>query len=353
MVPFREVVYAKKRGESPVCFLVADIGGTNSNFGIVEPEGDKFALLLSLHIKSALIQNFTDVFNDVVVYAQQKIGCTITKACVGAAGVVSEKRDWVQPTNLHFSIDTAELQQKTGLVAVILINDFEAVGYGIGELSQKELVCINAGTPRAYANKAIVGAGTGLGKGIMAWDERRLTYMPVPSEGGHADFAAQTQQELALIEFIKATDQITGPVSWEHVLSGAGIKRIYNFLGTTGTYKETEHTRALEQNGLHPDQIFSYRMRDERCKATFELFAGWYGRCAKNFSLDVLALAGVYIAGGIASKNLELFRLPNFMTEFLNANLQTKLLQQMPLYVITDYNVSLYGAARYLLLRQH
>ncbi len=351
MLPFREVFYVKKDEKPKTCFLVGDIGGTNSNFGIVEPHDDTFTMFMSIHFKSKDIVNFTDLMSDLVSYLNEKYKITITKSCLAGAGVISELRDWVKPTNLTFEIDAKAIKEKTGLVTVVIINDFEAVGFGIDTLHKKDIVQVNDGLPRAYANKAIIGAGTGLGKGIMAWDEPRHTYIPVPSEGGHADFAVQDQRELDFISFIRKTENIPCNISWENILSGSGIVRIYRFLGLVGNYPSTRYTQEIEKNGLHPDMIFSYRMHDERCKDTFDLFAGWYGRCAKNFALDVLALGGVYIAGGIASKNLDLFKVPRFLGEFVNCGKQMKLLAQTPVYVIVNYNVSLYGAARYLLLR--
>jgi len=351
MLPFHEQFYVKKDTTPKICFLVGDIGGTNSNFGIIQPHNDSFTLLMSIHFKSRDITTFSDLILDIVKYLNDSYSITITKLCLAGAGVVSETRDWVKPTNLTFEIDAKKIKEKTGLATVIIINDFEAVGFGIDMLSKEEILQVNNGSPRAYANKAIIGAGTGLGKGIMAWDEPHHTYLPVTSEGGHADFPVQNQQELELSSFIKETDDIGCNITWEHVLSGAGIIRTYKFLGNVKTYASTPYTQAIEQNGFHPDQIFSAKERDPRFKDTFELFAGWYGRCAKNFALDVLALGGVYIAGGIASKNLDLFKVPRFLEEFVNCDKHQKLLMQTPVYIIKNYNISLYGAGRYLMLK--
>ena len=103
-------------------------------------------------------------------------------------------------------------------------------------------------------------------------------------------------------------------------------------------------------NGPHPDEIFNNRDKDENCHKTFALYTIFYARCAKDFALDALALGGVYIAGGIAAKNLPLFLESSFMKEFVNCGKQQELLQQVPVYIITDYNVSMHGAAAYMLL---
>ncbi len=161
---------------------------------------------------------------------------------------------------------------------------------------------------------------------------------------GHADFAAQSQLELDLVTFIMQHEGRICNVSWEDVLSGYGIQRIHRF------FKQRSGGGKGGDNGPHPDEIFNARNRDEDCRKTFELYTTFYARCAKNLALDALALGGVYIAGGIAAKNLPMFELPAFMNEFVNCGKQQKLLAQVPIWVITDYNVSLYGAAAYMLL---
>lgn len=347
MLPFKEVRYTKESLKEKKCMLVGDIGGTNSNFGVFSFNHPS-KLVYSLHVKSKDITDFTSLVQDVVDYVASTYGLTIVNSCFGAAGVVAELRDVAKPTNLLITIDAKKIKEKTGIPHVVLINDFEAVAYGIDRIAKKDVVLINEGMARAYANKAVIGAGTGLGKGIMGWDERLKSYMPIPSEGGHADCAVQYQWELDLLNFIKKEYNIVCHISWEDILSGKGIGRIYSFLGNIGTYPETEYSKKIASNGLHPDIIFFSRKLDKRCEDTFKFFAIFYGRCAKNFALDALSLGGMYIAGGIAAHNVELFKTPEFMNEFINCGKQRDLLTNVPLYVITDYNVSLYGAAHYL-----
>ena len=109
-------------------------------------------------------------------------------------------------------------------------------------------------------------------------------------------------------------------------------------------------SEEIAAHGLHPDEIFNRRSADQHCWNTFQLYTTIYARCAKNFALDALALGGVYLAGGIAAKNLQLFEEPSFMQEFTDCGKQKEILKQIPIYVITDYNVSLYGAAQYLMV---
>ena len=343
MLPFKEIIYVDPVPRNISGILAADIGGTNSNFGIFRLKNGEFELLLSLHIKSRQITDFTAVVQEILNYLQATHGITIKKSGFAAAGVVSETRDWVKPTNLDIIIDAKDILDKTGLACAFVVNDFEIIGYGLSRIQLKDLVKVNDGKSRIHANKAILGAGTGLGKCILVWHKEIGRYIPSASEGGHADFAPQTQNELDLAMFIKRMEKRTCNISWEDVLSGYGIQRIYRF------FCHKSNT-PCEANGPHPDEIFNSRDKDENCHNTFALYTIFYARCAKNFALDALALGGVYIAGGIAAKNLPLFLESSFMKEFVNCGKQQELLQQVPVYVITDYNVSMHGAAAYMLL---
>ncbi len=344
MLPFKEIKYVDHIPKNIECILGADIGGTNSNFGIFRLTNEKLELLLSIHIKSQQITAFTSVVHDVLNHLKQKYAITIKKANFAAAGVVSEAKDFAKPTNLTITIDAKEIINNTDLDCAFVVNDFEVIGYGLASIDQNNLVRINPeGKARAQGNKAILGAGTGLGKCILVWNQQLDRYVPSASEGGHADFAAQTQPELDLINFIAKEENRMCNISWEDVLSGNGIQRIYRFF-------MSKNGKEHGNNEPHPDEIFNARDRDKNSRLTFELYTTLYARCAKNFALDALALGGVYIAGGIAAKNLPMFELPAFITEFVNCGKQQELLKRVPIWVITDYNVSLYGAAMYMTL---
>ena len=345
MIKFIEKVYGSAIPRGITAVLGADIGGTNSNFGIFRYVENKPILLFSLHVKSQTITNFTDCIQELVTYIKSTYDITIKQALFAAAGVVSSPREHVKPTNLSLEIDTKDIKRALGLSCIYLVNDFEVIGYGLSLIDPKDIIQINKGIPREFGNKAIIGAGTGLGKCIMYWDRRVGRYIPVASEGGHADCAVQDEQELQLIQFIQALEQWPSHISWEDVLSGNGIQRIYNFFSS----QQDSHD-IVNEKIPYPDEIFKDRTANEDCRKTFTLYAKLYARCVKNFSLDSLALAGVYIAGGIAANNVDMFKIPVFMEEFVNCGKQGELLKELPVYVIADYNVSLYGAAQYLFL---
>lgn len=347
MLTFREVKHVDIVPKSIQAILVGDIGGTNSNFGIFEAV-DGYRLLLSIHFKSQEVFDFLMVVEQLLAYLEITYQISIEKACFASAGIVSADRMKSKPTNLPFTIDIDEILKKTNLTHAFLANDFEVIGYGLSRIKPDDIVLVNQGQPQATTNKAVIGAGTGLGKCILFWEADRSMHVPVASEGGHADFAAQSEIEYELATFIKKANRWNCNVSWEDVLSGRGIQNMYAFFRQRNATIQAD--ASLIQHGLMPDEIFNSRHMDEHAWNTFDLYAKFYARCAKNFALDSLARGGVYIAGGIAAKNLPLFKEQSFLSEFINCGRQQELLKNIPVYVITDYNVSLYGAMEYMLL---
>lgn len=348
MLPFREMIYVDMVPRGAEYIMVGDIGGTNSNFGFFLSGDTNFKLVFSMHFKSRSITDFPLLINDILLYVKQRYEMKIVQSGFAAAGVVSEDWDYAKPTNVNIVIDSREILARTGLNCAFVVNDFAVIGYGLDLIHPHDLVLVNKGKARDRANKGIIGAGTGLGKCTMNWNKYVGRHIPVASEGGHADFAVQNQLELDLVEYIKKQESLSCAISWEDLLSGLGIERMYTFFCSRN--HGIPSAASMGKRGPHPDEIFNSRMEDDHAWNTFELYTKIYARCAKNFALDALALGGIYIAGGIAAKNLPLFKLDCFMDEFVNCGKQREILSAIPIYVITDYNISLYGAAHYMKL---
>jgi len=346
MVPITEKVYVDAVKRDAEYIMVGDIGGTNSNFGFFLDGDSTYRLIFSLHVKSRLIIDFPELVNDILIYVRHKYQINIVRSGFAAAGVTSETLDYSKPTNLDIIIDAKQILARTGLTCSFVVNDFAVIGYGLELIDPQHLVVINEGRPCLRANKAILGAGTGLGKCVMDWNKYADRYIPVPSEGGHADCAIHNAIELELVEYIQKIESRRCPISWEDLLSGFGIERMYTFFHSRN--HGSRSVKDIREKEPHPDEIFNSRLEDEHAWRTFELYRTMYARCAKNFALDALALAGIYIAGGIAAKNVPLFESDAFIKEFISCGKHEKLLQDIPIYVITDYNVSLYGAAHFM-----
>ena len=325
------------KGEYDGFVLGGDVGGTHTNIAIAGTKDGETTLLYSAHFESQKLASLVPAIRQALEYGRERYGIEVDRGIVGVAGAVTDCRR-AKLTNLSWEVDAEKIKRETGLGEFRIMNDFQIVGYGIESLVDGDFYQAKGGESRQHETRAVIGAGTGLGKSILVFDGKR--HVPIPSEGGHADFPAIDQFDLLLADYIRG-GRVTS-ASYEDLLSGRGIERIYEFLREKRG--KTEKTEVVEGAEERAALISKYRGTDPLCRETFRQYAKYYGRCAKNFVLETLATGGLYIAGGIAAKNREIFVSPEFLGEFLNTEKQRGLLEKTPVYVIVNYDVSLYGA---------
>src|SRR5216684_2252666 len=209
----------------------------------------------------------------------------IVAAGFGIAGPVINGR--VRATNLPWIVETDILIKELNVPHVVLLNDLGAWGHSLEHLPPEDFCVLNPGTPEPGGTRALLAAGTGLGESILAWDGGR--YRVVPSEGGHSDFAPHTEQQIELLRFMRRRYP---QVSWELILSGRGFRTIHEFLAP-----------------------------------------------------KVLALGGVYVAGGIAVKILEKMKDGIFFHAFKDKWKFEGLLSNIPVSIVLNESAPLLGAA--------
>ncbi len=259
----------------------------------------------------------------------------ITRIVLGIAGPVVDGE--VTMTNVPWRVRQSEIVAASGGTTVRLLNDLEAMAYAVPVLAPGELHTLQAGRPDPDGNAALIAAGTGLGEAVLHRVAGRL--VPLPSEAGHADYAARTEAELDLVRDLRAR---FGRVDVERVVSGLGIVHI------------ATHVHGADRcplSGSFDDDGASARIAEaaeagtcERCGVAMDLFVDGYGAEAGNLGLRAMATAGLYIGGGIAPKNLPLIE-RRFMRTFLDKAPMADLLASMPVHVILNDQAGLLGAA--------
>jgi len=328
-------------GEYSSFVLGADVGGTHIKIGIAGVKHENPVLLFSINFKSKDITDPHLIFMESLAYAKREFNISVCCGCIGAAGVISEDSEKARLTNLPWTIDCRIIREQIELSDLFVINDFQIMGYGINTvnpMNTNDVLSIKPGAKDSLRSpRIVIGAGTGLGKCLLIFDEVRNRYAPLASEGGHADLPIYSSVEQDLVVFIQQRYGQSFPVTYEQVLSGEGLMNIYRFLST----QQTGHQDLLIQT---PEDISKYRNDDMLCKKTFELFMNFYARCIKNYVLDTMALGGVFIAGGIAIKNSDLFQSSDFIDEMNNVFQRNDILRQVPVYLIRNPHVSLQGA---------
>jgi len=317
--------------------LAGDIGGTKTNLGLFEIDSGELKLR---RFESYPSKNYPGLESIIVEFLETAGSGSVDAGCFGIAGPVVEGRS-VTP-NLPWVVESQVLAERLSLAFVTLINDLEATAHGIAELKPEEFVTLNEGVPE-IGNAALIAAGTGLGAAGLFWNGER--HVPFASEGGHMDFAPRGQLEMELLAGLLTKSR---HVSVERVLSGPGLRNIYDFLRSVNYAEESPEVEARFA-GRDPSSVIAnaaIARESDLCVKALDMFVSIYGATAGNAALVLKAIAGVYIGGGIAPKIIEKVKDGTFMKAFTAKGRLAPLLEALPVRVIMNDKTALLGAAR-------
>ena len=314
--------------------LAGDVGGTKVHLGVFDTTQSR-TLICEQKYQSRSFATFSLLLAD---FLKQHPDFHLMQACLGIAGPIRNGR--CQATNLPWVIDAKEIEKETKIPTVCLINDLEANAWGLRCLQPKELCTLNEGVA-TEGNAALIAAGTGLGEAGLYWNGK--SHSPFACEGGHADFAPRNEEEIELWRYVHAQ---FSHVSYERLLSGAGLYLIYRFLVETGREKEN----LLVEKDPEPQRVIGVLAVKQACSTSLhavQLFCSIYGAEAGNLALKMLSVNGIYIGGGIAPKLLPVLQSGVFLQSFMAKGRFDDLLSQMPIHVVRNENTALLGAYRY------
>ena len=326
--------------------LAGDIGGTKTLLQIADcQEGGKTGhVIFEQRYESARYPDFMPMLKEFIQAAGWAAGRHINAACFGAAGPVEQNPSGqsVKVTNLPWQLDSKALGAELGFDKILLINDFQAVGYGIEALGREDLVDLQDRPAVPHASRLVIGAGTGLGIALLA--SRSGGYDVLPSEGGHAGFAPSDPLQVALLEHLTKR---FGRAGYEKILCGQGLVNIYEFLRSRSRVSNDALPQHLVKDGDLPAAITTLALSgiDKTAQVAVDLFIAIYGGYAGNLALVTLSYGGVYVAGGIAPKLIERISAGGFIRAFINKGSMSHLLEKMPVRVVMNPKVGLMGAA--------
>ena len=356
--------------------LAGDIGGTKTLLQIADVTEDHYQILYEQRFESQRYDDFLSMAQTFLASAPHTAVTAIEDACVAVAGPVESAKtgQHAKVTNLPWDIEARSLAAVLRLPRLLLINDFQAIGYAIDALGSDDFVVLQSGQCQPRAPRIIIGAGTGLGVAQMIWQAGR--YHVISSEGGHADFAPADEVQMALLRYMQRSfspcrEAQVSPearcrerphVSYDRILSGPGLAHIYRFLLEAASSVAPMQSPLLQPEvafGLPPPApcmdaqvppdaatISAMASTDPVARQAVEMFVAIYGAQAGNLALFNLAHGGVYIAGGIAPKILPYLQAGDFMRSFSSKGRMEALMAAMPVSVITHAKVGVMGAAR-------
>jgi glucokinase len=321
--------------------LAGDVGGTKTNVGIFSTERGPRKPIAETSLPSAQFSSLEDLVDEFLA----QVSVEIDRASFGVSGPVVGGRARI--TNLPWIIEEDQVRNTLHLQSVRLINDLEAIAYGVSMLEGKDLHTINEGKSVPQGTLAVIAPGTGLGEAFLVWQGER--YSAYPSEGGHTDFAPNSDVEIGLLRYLRKK---FGHVSYERICSGHGLPDIYSYLKENNYAKEPmwlaeqltstdDPTPAIVRGALDGEKPC------ELCAATLNVFVSALGAEAGNLALKVMATGGVYLGGGVPPRIISLLDEGTFMDCFTNKGRFSEFISNIPVHVICNSKIALMGAALY------
>jgi glucokinase len=324
--------------------LAGEIGATGTRLAAFEKEGSRLQLVVE---KTYMSQEHSSLSEIIAAFITAE-GIAAHSACFGVAGPVRRGRSKI--SNLPWVIDSRDLAKQLKLDSVGMINDLEAYAYGIDGLDSKDFVTLNAGSEDAEGNRAVISARTGLGVAGLYWDGYR--HHPFACEGGHSDFAPRSALEMELLAYLQKK---YGRISYERLLSGPGIKNIYDFLRDAHKADEPQWLKDQIAAAPDPPAVISQLAQEGKaaiCDQTLSIFVSIYGAETGNCALNFLSTGGIFIGGSVAAKNVPKMKDPIFMESFLDKGRMVDLLKEIPVTIVLNDDSGIIGAARYTLIEK-
>ena len=324
--------------------LAGDVGATHTRLAGFDADGNKLQAIVERVYETRHYKGLPEIVSEFI----RTEGVPVNQACVGVAGPV--RGGISKPSNIPWVIDSRELAKQLRLSSVGLINDLEAYAYGIDALGSADFVTLREGAANVEGNMGVISATTGLGEAGLYWDGYR--HHPYACEGGHADFSPVNELQIELLRYLLGKHD---HVSWERILSGPGIKNIYDFL--RDTHRAEEPAWLKERLALAPDPpaLISQLALEKKapiCEQALDVFVAAYGAETGNCALKFMSTAGIFIGGSIAAKIVPKMKEPAFMEAFLAKGRMRPLLEDMPVKIVMNDSSGLIGAARCALIQK-
>lgn len=303
--------------------LLGDIGGTNARFAVLADD----ALGTISHLPVSGHRSLIDAIKGYLKGRPDRH--LIGAALLGVAGPVESGRTVL--INSQWVTDVAELRAAFGLKSVRLINDFEAVANALPHLGERDVKPLAGGKPSLGESMAVIGPGTGLGMAGMI--RRGGDMIVIPTEGGHATLPGVTPREDAVIARLR---QKFGHASAERALSGPGLENLHAAIAAIDGVAVASPTAAE----------ITRQAIDHSCPisvAAVDMFCAMLGTVAGNLALMFRARSGVYIAGGIAPRLVDILAQSEFHARFMAKGRFQAYLETVPTAVITNPDAAFLG----------
>jgi len=270
--------------------IVADIGGTNARFAMIDSDG----LIQDQTVLKGV--DYPDFVSAYQAYMKLVDNPPVSDAAIAIANPIDG--DMIKMTNHNWEFSIEDSRKKLGLDSLVFKNDFEALAMSIPFLTGADVYQVGGNEIKKKLPIGVLGPGTGLGvSGLIHSGEK---WVPLSTEGGHVSLSPTSDREIQIVEAIPD-------------ITPYGISKC-----------------AIENS-------------EPQCEETLDVFSGLLGGVAGNLALTLGAKGGIYIGGGIVPKLGGYFDESPFRERFDAKGRFSKYLKDIPVFVIQTECPALIG----------
>jgi glucokinase len=315
--------------------LAGDLGGTKTLLGLYEPDAVR-PVPVDVREFTTLDYGGLGPMVDDFLSGVQTPRTEIDATVIGVAGPVIDQEAVL--TNVPWRVSARAVGARAHLGSVVLVNDVEAMAYAVDALAPDEQVTLHDVARERAGNAALVAIGTGVGMAVLHRVNGR--FVPLPSEGGHADFAARTEREIALLRALRPR---YGRVDIERVVSGPGLANVARVTHGGACPRFPEGLATQDEPAQVTRAAFDGTCL--MCREALDIFVEVLGAVAGNLALTASSTGGLFIGGGVPAKILPALQTPRFVSAFLAKAPVEALVRKTRVSVITLDTAGLLGAA--------
>ena len=311
------------------CDFLADLGGTNVRFALVPAGQSKLE-----SVAKFANQDYQSFEEAALSYLAEAGKPALSRACIAVAAPI--RGDEIQLTNYTWHLSAKTLQRRLGLNQLLFVNDYHALAMALPDIQPSEIIPIgDFNICHPDEPRLVVGPGTGLGVcGLFRTNEHDV---PMSGEGGHMFFPTRTKQELELIQIVFPESFGT---SAESLLNGRGLQRLHTGMAKlAGRPVKPMLAEDITQQAL---------AGQSECIETLNLYCKFLGRITGDYALAYGATGGVFLGGGILRNFPEFLQASSFRREFEDKGVMLDYLQDIPTFLITAPDKTLWGAYKWL-----
>ncbi len=319
--------------------LCVDMGGTNCRFAYFLLENQDLTLAKLNIVSTLALRTHTDAAS-LLHMGAHSLGLSLAKVdfcLVGMAGPIESNGLCGQLTNVSLSLDFSSLPNIKLGENFLLVNDFALQAWA--SLSPEVDLETILPTPKENspqstpAIRAIVGAGTGLGTALLV-PTHKGQWKTLSAEGGHVDMPFWGSEEVDFMRF--ALEHLQQErLSAEDILAARGLSLLHAYVHGNFVSAQEAAEKMLTKDAHGKESV------------PLQLYARFLGRFCRHFALQTLCKGGLYIGGGVLTKNSAILQSPSFTKEFYNVSpkMQNSLLR-LPIFLMKHAHASLWGAAQ-------